>query len=342
MSSGVPPRTRFLPVALLVLFAATFPEVLSGSTPVPVALTHPLGYAMLVGLYGGGAVLVWEALARWRKGWLAVLPLGGAYGIAEEGLGTKVFTDPHQQQTITGIAGSYGNWLGIQWVPLVGIDVFHAVISIGLGLLLLALLFPSLKGRSIVSDRGLVVDAVVFATVVSLMFFTTDTDPLLPLAPALAFVSGVAIVFIAVGRYLPEARIAALMRSPGPSASPRAFFWLAFGWLLPLLVLFQIGVHLVPWPALIITLFLISALGSLAFLVTRAGWHENRPHQVAFLGGLAAAFAVWDILIELLGDTGVLAVSALLVGIVVWLWRHPEGLEGRTAHETAERASPAR
>jgi hypothetical protein len=319
-------RTQFLPVALLLFFAATFPEVLSGSTPVPVLLTHPLGYAMLFGLYGCGAVLVWEALARWKKGWLAVLPLGGAYGIAEEGLGTKVFTDPHQQRVITGTAGSYGNWLGIEWVSFVGIDIFHAVISMGLGLLLVALLFPTLKGRSIVSNRGLVVVGIVFVAVVTLMFFTVDTDPLLPLAGALAFVSVVAVAFILLGRNLPERRIATWMRSPLPTARPRAFFLIAFGWLLPLLALFQIGVHLLPWPIVIIAVFLVSAVGSLAFLVTRAGWRENRPHQVAFLGGLAAAFVVWGVVVELFGDIGVLAFSALLVGIVVWLWRHPNGL----------------
>src|SRR5580658_9391579 len=301
MASAGITRTQFLPVALLLFFAATFPEVLSGSTPVPVLLTHPLGYAMLFGLYGCGAVLVWEALARWKKGWLAVLPLGGAYGIAEEGL-------------------------GIEWVSFVGIDIFHAVISMGLGLLLVALLFPTLKGRSIVSNRGLVVVGIVFVAVVTLMFFTVDTDPLLPLAGALAFVSVVAVAFILLGRNLPERRITTWMRSPLPTARPRAFFLIAFGWLLPLLALFQIGVHLLPWPIVIIAVFLVSAVGSLAFLVTRAGWRENRPHQVAFLGGLAAAFVVWGVVVELFGDIGVLAFSALLVGIVVWLWRHPNGL----------------
>jgi hypothetical protein len=319
-------RTLFVPLVLLLLFAAIFPEVLSGSTPAWVLVTHPLGFAELVGLYGCGSVLVWEALARWGKGWLAVLPLGGAYGIAEEGLGTRVFTDPHQQQAITGIAGGYGSWLGIEWLPFVAIDIFHAVISVGLGVLLIALLFPSLKGRSILTNRALVVDGAVFAAVVTLMFFTVDPDPVRPLVPALLFVSLVALVYIGMGRYLPERAIAGWMRSTRPSASPRAFFLLAFGWLLPLLVLFELGPHLIPWPGAILAVLLASAVGSLAFLVTRSGWTGNRAQQVAYLGGLSAAFVAWDALLELLGDVGVLAFTALLVGIVLWLWRHPNGL----------------
>ncbi len=56
-------RTYFVPRAPLLLFAATFPEILSGSTWVPDAAAHPLGYVLLLGLYGCGAVLVAEAIA---------------------------------------------------------------------------------------------------------------------------------------------------------------------------------------------------------------------------------------------------------------------------------------
>lgn len=321
-----PPRTHYLPLTLLMLFAATFPEVLSGSTPVPVLITHPIGFLEFLGLYGCGAALVWEALARWKKGWLAAFPLGAAYGIAEEGLGTKVFTDPHQQAVITGIPGAYGNGAGIEWVPAVGIDMFHAVVSMGLPILLVALLFPVLRGKSLVSTRGLIAVGVVFAAVVTLMFFTVDPDPIAPLAPALALVGAVGLLLVIVAWRLPKNFLASMMRSPVPTATPLQFGGVAFGWLLSLLFVVTIGSHLIPWAWVTVLLLLATGATILTFLVTRSGWRENRRQQVGFAGGLAVAFLVWDVFLELTGDFGVLAFTATLLAIVAWLWRNPGGV----------------
>lgn len=321
-----PERTHVLPLVLLLIFATVFPEVLSGSTPAPVFATHPLGVLLLAGLYGCGAVLVWEAVARWRKGWLAVLPLGLAYGIAEEGIGTKVFTDAHQQFVITGLPGAYGRWAGIEWVPTVGVGIFHAVVSIGLELLLVALIFPSLQGRSIVSRRALVAIALAFAATVTLMFLTNDPGAIPSVWPSIAFLGAVAVVFVVLGRRLPDGFLASWMRSPLPTARPRTFVLAAFAWLLSFLAVFTIGGHLVPWPAVVIAYFLLAAAALFYLLTTRAGWRENRAQQVGFVGGLAAGFVAWDVFLELRGDVGVLAFTGVLVAIVVWLWRHPTGL----------------
>lgn len=341
--------TRYFPLTLLLVFAATFPEVLSGSTPVPVLVTHPEGFLLLLGLYGCGAVLTWEALARWGKGWLAVLPLGFAYGIAEEGLGTKTFTDPHQQFVITGIPGAYGSWGGVEWVTLTGIGLFHTAVSIGLMLLLVALIFPDLKGRSIVSNRGLPLVGIAFAAVVTLMFFTTDTDPIAPLGVPLVFVSTLAIALIFAAWRLPDGFLSSLMRSPRPTARPRTFCLVGFGWLLSLLVVYQLGSHLVPWAGILVLFFLGAAAAVIYFLLTRTGWRENRPQQVAFAGGFAAAFLAWDVLLEVLGDVGVLAFTALLLALVVWLWRNPGGYVPRapavhdgSARDERDAQSPAR
>ena len=61
-------------LALLLVSPATG-EVLSGSTP-PRELLNPIGWAFLLGLYGGGALLVRETAFRWHKGWPSILALG--------------------------------------------------------------------------------------------------------------------------------------------------------------------------------------------------------------------------------------------------------------------------
>ncbi|HUL62075.1 MAG TPA: hypothetical protein VLT35_03350 [Methanocella sp.] len=61
-------------LALLLVSPATG-EVLSGSTP-PRELLDPIGWAFLLGLYGGGALLARETAFRWRRGWPSIVALG--------------------------------------------------------------------------------------------------------------------------------------------------------------------------------------------------------------------------------------------------------------------------
>lgn len=321
---GAASRRRSLALLALILFAATFPEVLSGSTPVPVLLSPAaiLGYPMLVGLYGCGAVLVWEALVRWRKGWLSVIPFGAAYGIAEEGLGTKVMTDPYRQMVVTGVPGGYGHWLGVEWVSVVGFTIFHAAISIGFELLLVSLLFPELKERSLVTKRGLLAIAGVFSFTVGLMFFTVDKNPIIPLLPGILLLTAIGIILILVGRYLPDHLAILDGLSPVPSASPGKFVVVGFFWLIGWYAVFLFFCHAFLISAAIpIVLFGVLGAGGLYFLLSNAGWRDNRTHQLAFATGIAGAFGLVDVLLELSGDAGVLVFTAVLVCILAWLWR---------------------
>lgn len=103
---------RYALVSLLVI-AACLAEFLTGSTPVPVAITHPAGFEILVGMYGGGALLIRETASRWRKRWGAVLLLGGTCAVGEEGFGANTMTDPTGSNVGNQLC-SY--WLGINWV----------------------------------------------------------------------------------------------------------------------------------------------------------------------------------------------------------------------------------
>ena len=126
---AVPGRASRVPVGLrrnapwlvLIVTSITFAEFLTGSTPVLVPLLDPLSALFLVGLYGAGVLLVREASIRWNKGWPTILLLGAAYGIAEEGLGTKTFFGPAG----VGYLGVYGHFVGVNWVWAVELDLFH-------------------------------------------------------------------------------------------------------------------------------------------------------------------------------------------------------------------------
>lgn len=238
-------------------------------------------------MYGCGALLVWEAVARWEKGWLSVLPMGAAYGIAEEGFATKTFVDPAAQLRITKIPAGYGRALGIDWATFVPVDIFHAAVSIGLQLLVVALLFPELKGRPLLGSRGRSIVAACFAADIGVQFVTTDPGAIAAFFPALLSLAALGLVLVLLAWKLPTERLGAIMRSPRPSARPRTFFLVSFGWLFSLLFVYLIGSHLVvDWELLGAFYGLDSGL-ALYFLLARAGWRENRPHQIAFARGWA-------------------------------------------------------
>ncbi len=160
-----PSRTpvRFLawlkahPIVCLALLTPGLPEYLSTSSPVLALVTNPafffLQILINVGQYTAGALLVREAMVRWRKGWGTVLLLGLAYGITEEGLGDNtLFNSNHGAD---GVLGSFGRFVGVNWVWATGVLAFHAIYSIGLPILLLRLALPATRGQPLLGRQGI-------------------------------------------------------------------------------------------------------------------------------------------------------------------------------------------
>jgi hypothetical protein len=232
-----PTKDRWLLAALtLVALSILIPELLTGSTPVASLVLNPLSLPFLLGLYGCGVLLVREITVRWEKGWPSVLLLGGAYGILEEGPGTKTFFDPR----VTSAAGSLapvGHAFGVNWVWVLFISVFHAVFSIGLPILLVGLAYPETRGRRLVTDRTLVCLGVAYAVTVLAMYFLFD-PAYRPSAGVLAFFLGVvgALVLLAArapARW-PFARPDRPLLPPfwvGILGGLWVFLWFGFFWL---------------------------------------------------------------------------------------------------------------
>jgi len=97
-------------------------------------------------------LLIREASVRWRKGWGAVLLLGGAYAVGEEGFAAKTMINPNSP-----IIGNqqYSHWIGINWVPLVALTIFHAAFSITVPILLVDLIYSETKGRRLLGNLGM-------------------------------------------------------------------------------------------------------------------------------------------------------------------------------------------
>jgi len=283
-------RTRLCSLVFLLLLAATLAEFLTGSTKILAILFNPVGFAILIGLYGGGALLIREAALRWGKRWGAMLLLGGAYAVGEEGFGAKTMVDP------TG--SSFGvqlftHWMGINWVPLSLLTLFHSVFSICVPILLLELLLPETRGRRLLGNIGLGVNVVVYAVAVSL---TSLLDHYVIPLPVDAFLALYAGAFIAAAYLVPKSFMQAEKEQPDR------------------------GPLFLQWPV-VAGLYVPLAVLTGTCLVRHAGRSGNEVVKVDFVLGMMVVFIPMDILLELEGDAGVLVYTAVIFGLLIFLRR---------------------
>jgi hypothetical protein len=307
---------RNAPWLLLIVTSITFAEFLTGSTPVLVPLLDPISALFLVGLYGAGVLLVREASIRWNKGWPTILLLGAAYGIAEEGLGTKTFFGPAG----VGYLGVYGHFLGVNWVWAVELALFHAIWSITLPIAVVGLVFPGTQGASFlptVRARWAVFG--VFAATVALMFVLFNRPEIPSGFLVVAALAAIAVLVVAArqapatlgglgfGRAVRASRLS-------PFVLGAAFVWGFFG-------LAWVGPRFVAVPAVV-------AIGILAWSV--AVGVEVARHREEFTTALARLDFVLGtltflvplaVLMGFFGDFGVFPVVAAVVYVGWWLRR---------------------
>jgi hypothetical protein len=125
-----------------------------------------------VGLYGCGALLVRETVARRRLNAVGVLLLGAAYGIIEEGLTCKSFFNLHW--TDTGFLSVYGRGWGVNWVWTFGLIAYHMVVSIAVPVFLTEALFPLRAQEPWLRRRGWIIASTSLGLVVILGFLGFD------------------------------------------------------------------------------------------------------------------------------------------------------------------------
>ncbi|MBB5775726.1 hypothetical protein [Nonomuraea jabiensis] len=186
--------------------------LLAGLTPVVAELTlgnPPLRKAWLlllwVPIYGAGTVLIRELVRRTGRGWLAILLLGAAYGIVEEGLALQALTSP----TIYGVADWAPRILGLNSAYTELNIPYHAVFSVALPILLVDLIVPSLRHRPYLGRTGLAVAGVVFVLGALLLRWTTAfIDPGYQAPPAMlaAFALTIAALTVLALRFTPRPR----------------------------------------------------------------------------------------------------------------------------------------
>ncbi len=295
------------PVFALLLLAPSIPELLTGSTPVSRLVTDPVGFAVSfaldVGLYGTGALLIREVCVAYRRGWASILLLGGAYGIAEEGFAVHTFFQ--RSGAPVGLLGSYGHAFGVNWLWALGLTVFHATYSIALPILLTHLWYPEARNDRWL-DSGLIgVLSAIYVLEVAVLAVAVGHGP----SPAaLALFLGIDAVLVGLALRVPNDL---LRPRAGPSRLSRAGLVLigALGFLAWVGVLFLAQVRSVPaWGAAgeLVGIDLLV----LVLLLTRAGTSSLDRTQFRFAVGMLGVLFVWDVVVEF-SVPGILGVSAI-------------------------------
>jgi len=148
---------RLAPAAGLFVLAPLVAEYLLGN----ISIDH-LGVALVLApFYGGGAILVREAARRRRGGWCAILVLGFAYAVVEEGLVVQTLFNP-SYFGLDLLRDAHVAWAGIGvWWSLFVLTL-HTVWSIAVPIALVEALTPERAGRPWLGRVGLGVTSVLF------------------------------------------------------------------------------------------------------------------------------------------------------------------------------------
>jgi len=320
-------RKRLTPALALLFLAPATGELFSGSSP-PLEFFNPAILFLLCLMYGCGAILVREAVLRWKKGWLAMILLGAAYGIAEEGLAVKSFFDPGWVDI--GYLGSYGRWMGINWIWTLELTAFHAVISISVPIILVTMLFWEKREESWVSERGLYLALGGFLFVIALCFFllTPYRPPAAQYILAMALTVGLVLAAWKMPHPFPWGWLPALGGPGGLLPSVRWFTAFGVMWTVGLFFFSWIFTWLAPAPVtgfMMVLFFLLSGM----LLVKRSGngrtW--DAPRQCALASGALGFFLFLAPIIEFgpgawpNKNAGMTAAAAVMLAFLVWLNR---------------------
>jgi hypothetical protein len=196
-------RRAIWPALALVIVAPLVAEYLLGNLPIKL-----LPALIVLGpIYGGGALLIREAVRRAGRGWPSILLLGMAYGIFEEAFTTQSLFNPNYLKLNLGLlTPAYIPSLGIgAWWTLWMLMV-HGIWSISTPIALVEACVPDRARTPWLGRVGQAVTALVFlfgATTSGLMQYKQDPF----LASKVQFgVSALAIVLLAVVAFVMPVR----------------------------------------------------------------------------------------------------------------------------------------
>ena len=294
----------------LVVLSPAIAELLTTSTT-PWDFFNPINFAILIGLYGSGAVLIREFRVKHNLGYGSIILLGMAYGILEEGLAVESFFNPKWKDL--GIFGFFGRWLGVNWVWAAYLTLFHSIWSITVPIVITEALFRNYSKEPWIKRRSLLLflSSIVFIT----LLFNIIVIPYNAGAYAYMLCLLVIIILIEFSKLFKPSQSASIMR-------PRKYFALWFLWAWCFLAAFYVTPLIVPSPLLSIFLSIILAIAALKLTLDLDSNESTNLHAWAFAAGPILVLSIIDILASLQpGSEYKLFIGALFIIIVLIIYR---------------------
>ncbi len=296
------------PILFLFVLSPAIGELLSGSSP-PLAFFNPLAFCLLCALYGSGALLVRDYARRWKKGWYSILFLGAAYGIIEEGIMVRSFFSPTWKDL--GVLGTYGRWLGVNWVWAEWLTIYHSIFSITIPIFLVELTHLGVRSKVWLSQKQRWLFRSLFVLAVLLGFAAFPYD-----ASATALIGCVAAVLVLawlakkIMPMMPTGENLKVSKKPvitGVSV-PFIFFFFFTG----------LGPAEIPWAGgtMIVGVFIVFGFERLLRRWAKEGFSDLQRLNLA--SGALGFFIGLSPILELKGATGM---SAVGVGFFLLLFK---------------------
>lgn len=279
---------RLKPVLALALLSPFIAEIVFGATPFSRFASLP----PLVLLYGGGAVSIRELARRTAHPWMAILCLGGAYGLIEEGLVMQTLFSPD----LFSAAACGARIAGVNWVWAEALVGYHAVWSIAIPIALAELCFPARAGQPWLGRKGIAAALACYALgtlSISIVFRRLVTPTFR--APAISLIA-TAVVAAALVAYALSRRSAG---QPAKHAETVPSPWLAgiialtaSALWMQLFALPQF-LRIEPWPLLPIFLAATLAYGVYKLLRRWTGTGWTGTHRLALIAGAVVASSAY-------------------------------------------------
>ncbi|MFI5417968.1 MAG: hypothetical protein ACHQ2Y_03605 [Candidatus Lutacidiplasmatales archaeon] len=312
---------RSHPILCLFLLTPGMVEYLSGSSALANIVLNPVWFVLQLGfnaaMYLPGALLVREAMIRWNKGWPTAFALGGAYAIMEEGIADQTILNPFNSPI--GGAGVYGHYLGINWLWLPDVLLIHILMSICVPILLLDYALPEIRGKSLLSGRGVVAAVAVISVDTALLgAVVVGFGHYWYGVGLLVACIGAIVALIVLGYVLPKHLFP--VRPGAPTRGPTAFFLLG-AFVYPLMVVAAAATASRGASPLLGFLAVVAVpLVFLWVFVRSVGSERNVPQLVAFSGGLMVLGVILGVATQFTVPLVLLADISLFV-FLRWLYR---------------------
>jgi hypothetical protein len=267
-----------MPAVGLFFLSPVVGEVLLGATSIDMLGLLPV----LALLYGGGALLIREAVRRAGRGWCSILLLGAAYALVEEGLLDQMLFNADYSGNYDMVSVTHVPFLGIGGYGLLCVLAVHAVWSVTVPIALMEALVPGRAREPWLGRTGLFVTATLFALGVVIVGWGSYADShFMAPWPRLAGTAAVVVVLaVAAFRIRPPVSGRGVRGAPRPLLAGVAAFGLTSG--------FWLVLHTSWWGVVAATAVAAAALALAITWSRRPRW--GAPQTFALAAGATLTY----------------------------------------------------